>query len=94
MAVGIRLHDGDDLRARRQRTRAGEIPELPGYEGLTNVETGGTAEVFRARETATGKVLALKYSNNGVIPLFEVESGKELFIAQQTSHPLLLQQLH
>jgi len=43
-----------------RRTRGGEIPELPGYEILTKVGTGGTAEVFQARETATKRVLALK----------------------------------
>jgi len=43
-----------------RRTRAGEIPELPGYEILARVGSGGTADVFRARESATGKVLALK----------------------------------
>jgi len=43
-----------------RRTRAGEIPELPGYEILAKLGTGGTAEVFQARETASKKVLALK----------------------------------
>src|SRR5688572_2173792 len=43
-----------------RRTRAGEIPELPGYEILAKVGTGGTADVFQARETASGNVLALK----------------------------------
>jgi serine/threonine-protein kinase len=43
-----------------RRTRAGEIPEIPGYEILAHVGTGGTAHVFKARETATQRVLALK----------------------------------
>ena len=43
-----------------RRTRAGEIPELPGYEVLAKVGTGGTADVFKARELASQRVLALK----------------------------------
>lgn len=43
-----------------RRTRAGELPEIPGYEILAKAGTGGTADVFRARETATQRVLALK----------------------------------
>ena len=43
-----------------RRTRAGEIPELPGYEILGKLGTGGTSDVFRARELATRRVLALK----------------------------------
>jgi eukaryotic-like serine/threonine-protein kinase len=43
-----------------RRTRAGEIPEIPGYEILAKVGTGGTADVFKARELAGGRILALK----------------------------------
>jgi serine/threonine-protein kinase len=43
-----------------RRTRAGEIPEIPGYEILARAGTGGTADVFRARESASQRVLALK----------------------------------
>jgi serine/threonine protein kinase len=46
--------------AKMRRTRAGEIPEIPGYEVLGRLGTGGTADVFRARESATGRSLALK----------------------------------
>ncbi len=46
--------------ARLRRTRAGEIPEIPGYEILDQVGSGGTAVVFRAREKATKRELALK----------------------------------
>jgi len=45
---------------RMRRTRAGEVPEIPGYEIQAKLGTGGTAEVFRAREKATQRVLALK----------------------------------
>src|SRR5262245_26748543 len=45
---------------RMRRTRAGEIPEVPGYEILEKVGSGGTADVFRAREKATDRVIALK----------------------------------
>ena len=48
---------------RMRRTRAGEILEIPGYEVLGRVGTGGTADVFRAREKKTGRTLALKVLN-------------------------------
>ena len=43
-----------------RRTQGGEIPELPGYEILGKLGTGGTADVFRALEKKTNRVLALK----------------------------------
>jgi serine/threonine-protein kinase len=46
--------------ARLRRTDAGEIPEIPGYEILGKLGTGGTADVWRAREKKTGKTMALK----------------------------------
>ncbi len=46
-----------------RRTRAGEIPELPGYEILGKAGSGGTADVFRARERKTQRVLGLKVLN-------------------------------
>jgi len=46
-----------------RRTRAGEIPEIPGYEVLGRLGTGGTADVFRVREGRTGRTLALKVLN-------------------------------
>jgi serine/threonine-protein kinase len=45
---------------RMRRTRAGEIPEIPGYDVLEPLGTGGTSDVFRARERRTQRVLALK----------------------------------
>jgi len=46
--------------AKLRRTRAGEVPEIPGYEILGKLGTGGTADVFKAREKKTMRVLALK----------------------------------
>src|SRR5687767_1004100 len=46
--------------ARLRRTRAGEIPEIPGYEILGKLGSGGTADVFRARDKKSNRVLALK----------------------------------
>lgn len=43
-----------------RRTRAGEIPEIPGYDVVKQVGTGGTATVFRVRERRTARTLALK----------------------------------
>src|SRR5688500_1022573 len=49
-----------DVVERWRRTDGGEIPEIPGYEILGKAGTGGTADVWRAREMKTGRVLALK----------------------------------
>jgi serine/threonine protein kinase len=46
--------------ARLRRTRGGEIPEIPGYEILGKAGTGGTADVWRARDKKSLKVIALK----------------------------------
>ncbi len=43
-----------------RRTRVGELPEIPGYEILGCVGTGGTANVFRVRDKRTHRQLALK----------------------------------
>jgi serine/threonine-protein kinase len=48
---------------RMRRTRAGELPQIPGYELLEKVGTGGTADVFRVRDRKTGSQLALKVLN-------------------------------
>jgi serine/threonine-protein kinase len=49
--------------AKWRRTRAGSIPELPGFEILGHAGTGGTADVFRARDKKAQRVLALKVLN-------------------------------
>jgi len=49
--------------SRLRRTRGGEIPEIPGYAILGKAGQGGTADVFRAREKKTARVLALKVLN-------------------------------
>ena len=50
----------DDVVERWRRTDGGEIPEIPGYEILGKAGTGGTADVWRAREQKTRRVMALK----------------------------------
>jgi serine/threonine-protein kinase len=49
--------------AKLRRTRAGEMPELPGYEVLGTLGAGGTSDVFRVREKKSRSVLALKVLN-------------------------------
>jgi serine/threonine-protein kinase len=46
--------------ARLRRTRGGEIPEIPGYDFVAKLGTGGTADVWKVREKATNRTLALK----------------------------------
>jgi serine/threonine-protein kinase len=45
---------------RLRRTRCGEAPEIPGYEIGEKLGSGGTADVFRARDTRTRAWVALK----------------------------------
>jgi serine/threonine-protein kinase len=49
--------------AKLRRTRGGETPEIPGYDILGKAGSGGTADVFRAREKKNARVLALKVLN-------------------------------
>jgi serine/threonine-protein kinase len=48
---------------RMRRTRGGEIPEIPGFEVLGSLGTGGTADVFKARDKRKNRMLALKVLN-------------------------------
>jgi serine/threonine-protein kinase len=78
--------------ARLRRTRAGEEPEIPGYEILGRVGVGGTADVFRAREKRTGRILALKVLNPrstrepATLKAFVTEAR----LLQQLEHPGLV----
>src|SRR5262245_4210256 len=45
---------------RLRRTNAGEIPEIPGYDIIAKLGSGGTADVFRALEKKSGRIIALK----------------------------------
>jgi serine/threonine-protein kinase len=65
--------------ARLRRTRAGEMPEIPGFETLAKIGTGGTADVFRVLEKATGRVLALKVLKP---PAARHEPTRKSFIAE------------
>jgi serine/threonine-protein kinase len=49
-----------DQIARLRRTQAGELPEIPGFAVLGKLGSGGTSDVFKAREAKSGRVLALK----------------------------------
>lgn len=66
--------------ARLRRTRAGEIPEIPGYEIHERLGSGGTADVFRARDKKSQQFLALKVlredakAKRGVLPSFVSEA--------------------
>jgi len=84
-----------DKVARLRRTRAGEIPEIPGYEILGKLGTGGTADVFRAREKKTGSVIALKILKDeaarrkATLAAFVAESR----LLQKLAHPSLVKGL-
>src|SRR5215204_2405960 len=46
--------------ARARRTAAGVTPEIAGFDVLERVGTGGTSDVFAARDKKTGQRVALK----------------------------------
>jgi len=75
-----------------RRTSAGEEPEIPGYEVLGRLGTGGTADVFRAREASTGRSLALKVLRPDVAAKrAELEAFvREAKTLQRLSHPGLV----
>lgn len=57
----VRAGWSDEKIARLRRTQAGLIPEIPGYEIVEHVGTGGTSDVFRARDKRkNGLIVALK----------------------------------
>src|SRR5262249_3502698 len=70
-----------------RRARCGEIPELPGYEILSKLGSGGTADVFQAREKATKRVLALKVLRSEAA---RHESTRKSFVAEAR----MLERLH
>jgi serine/threonine-protein kinase len=82
-----------DKVARLRRTNAGEIPEIPGYEVRGKLGSGGTADVWRALEKKTGRLLALKVlkpegqAQRGVLASF-VGEGKLL---EKLRHPGLVE---
>ncbi len=49
-----------DAVARARRTEAGVHPEIPGFDVLERIGTGGTSDVFAARDKKSGEHLALK----------------------------------
>lgn len=68
MRAGDRLDDllmreagwTKDAVQRARRTEAGVKPEIPGFEVLQRIGTGGTSDVFAARDKKSGEKLALK----------------------------------
>jgi eukaryotic-like serine/threonine-protein kinase len=75
-----------------RRTRAGEIPEIPGYTVLGKLGTGGTAEVFRVRELESGRVLAIKVLNEKSTrqPAVRQAFIGEARLLERLSHPGLV----
>ena len=78
--------------ARLRRTRGGETPEIPGYQILGKAGTGGTADVFRAREKKTARVLALKVLNRESVRHGPTRQAfvKEARLLERLQHPNLV----
>ena len=78
-----------------RRTRAGEIPELPGFEVLGKIGTGGTAEVFKAadrRQGQRGQSVALKVLQPASTAHAPTRKAfiAEARLLQKLSHPNLI----
>ncbi|MEO6708845.1 MAG: serine/threonine-protein kinase, partial [Planctomycetota bacterium] len=82
---------GDEI-ARLRRTRAGEIPEIPGYEILGKLGSGGTADVFRARDRKSQRVLALKVLRPDIARNAKTRAAfiSEARLLEKLSHPGLV----
>ncbi|MCE9593078.1 MAG: serine/threonine protein kinase [Planctomycetes bacterium] len=65
--------------AKLRRTRAGEIPEIPGYDVIQKIGSGGTADVFRVHEKKSGRVIALKVLREEAA---SVPATKSAFVAE------------
>ena len=75
--------------ARLRRTEAGRILEVPGFEVLGGLGSGGTAEVFRCREKKSGAVLALKVLQQGPAGHAPTKAAfvREAKLLAQLEHP-------
>ncbi|MFT5285740.1 MAG: serine/threonine protein kinase [Planctomycetota bacterium] len=75
-----------------RRTRGGEIPEIPGYTIADKLGTGGTADVFRARENKTKKQFALKILNQASTVNAATRKAfvSEARLLERLSHPGLV----
>ncbi|HTF87851.1 MAG TPA: serine/threonine-protein kinase [Planctomycetota bacterium] len=82
---------GDEI-ARLRRTRAGEIPEIPGYEILGKLGSGGTADVFRVRDRKSQRVLALKVLRPDIARNAKTRAAfiTEARLLEKLSHPGLV----
>ena len=77
---------------RLRRTRCGEVPEIPGYEIQERLGSGGTSDVFRARDTRARAWIALKILKPQAT---RHEPTRRAFVAEarlleQLSHPGLV----
>jgi serine/threonine-protein kinase len=79
--------------ARLRRTRAGEIPEIPGYEVIQKVGAGGTADVFRVHDKKSARVIALKVlrPERGAVPAIRKAFVEEARMLEKLRHPGLVE---
>jgi serine/threonine-protein kinase len=81
--------------ARLRRTRAGDIPEIPGFEILGKLGSGGTADVFKARDTKANRHCALKVLKAAAAKNDRTRKGfiAEARLLERLSHPGLVKSL-
>src|SRR5262245_34718956 len=89
--LGWSAADIDKLR----RTDAGEIPEIPGYEVIARLGSGGTADVWRALEKKSGRVIALKILKSELLRADSVRQAfvREARLLEGLEHPGLVKGL-
>ncbi|MCK6447984.1 MAG: serine/threonine protein kinase [Planctomycetes bacterium] len=79
--------------AKLRRTRAGEIPEIPGYDVIQKIGSGGTADVFRVHEKKSGRVIALKVlrDDQAANPNTKKAFVEEARLLEKLRHPGLVE---
>ena len=78
---------------RRDTTSPFDLQDIPGYEVLEKIGSGGMASVFRARRERDGEIVALKLPNENFIDdeKFISRFHREAEVAQRLHHPNVVQ---
>src|SRR5262249_14304225 len=73
------------------RRRAGQRPEVPGYEGLEKLGEGTYGEVWLAREAATGVRVAIKFLAHGTSLQWQLLQAEVKQLALLSGDPGIVQ---
>ncbi len=82
--------DQDQLLDEIRRTEsAGFVPDIPGYEAPEEIARGGQGAVYRSRQSATGRIVAIKvmFEGAGNVTQRRIRFERELELAASLEHP-------